>query len=206
MIQQQIVDRGVRNPRVLDAMMEVPREAFLPPNQRHTAYDDRAVALSAGQTISQPYIVAYMTQQLDVQPHHRILEIGTGSGYQCAVLARLAAHVYSVERIDELREQAEATLAGLGIQNATLRGGDGTLGWPEFAPYDRIMVTAAGPQLPPALIEQLADHGRLVMPIGGEADQIITVVDRSGDRIVQTPTLACRFVKLIGQEGWDAGP
>lgn len=206
MIQLQIRDRGVRDPRVLDAMMEIPREAFLPPSQCHTAYDDRALALAAGQTISQPYIVAYMTEQLDVQPQHRVLEIGTGSGYQCAVLARLAAHVYSIERIDELRKRAAAALAGLGITNVTLRGGDGTLGLPEFAPFDRIMVTAGGPQVPPALIEQLADGGRLVIPLGGETEQVITIVTRSGDRVIETPTLGCRFVKLIGKEGWQAGP
>lgn len=202
MIQQQIRDRGVRDPRVLEAMMAVPREEFLPPLQRHNAYDDRALALDHGQTISQPYIVAYMTEQLAVQPHHRVLEIGTGSGYQCAILSKLAEHVYSIERIDALRKGAAEALERLGVQNVTLRGGDGTMGLPEFAPYDRIMVTAAGPRVPQVLIDQLVEGGRLVIPIGGAMDQTIVVASKSGGRIIETATIGCRFVKLIGKEGW----
>jgi protein-L-isoaspartate(D-aspartate) O-methyltransferase len=202
MIQQQIRDRGVRDPRVLDALMAVPREEFLPPEQRHHAYDDRALALAHGQTISQPYIVAYMTEQLAVEPHHRVLEIGTGSGYQCAILAKIAQHVYSIERIDSLRQRAAETLERIGINNVTLRGGDGTMGLPEFAPYDRIMVTAAGPRVPQVLVDQLAEGGRLVIPIGGALDQTIVVASKSGGRIIETATIGCRFVKLIGQEGW----
>jgi protein-L-isoaspartate(D-aspartate) O-methyltransferase len=204
MIDDQIRPRGVCDLRVLDAMMSVPREVFVPPNLRLSAYEDRALPLAAGQTISQPYIVAYMTQQLAVEPHHRVFEIGTGSGYQCAILARLAAHVYSVERLDALRIAAAQTLAGLGIANITLRGGDGTLGLAEFAPYDRIIVTAAAPRIPPALIEQLIDRGRLVIPIGGPTEQTIVVVTRDGSRTTESSTLGCRFVKLIGKEGWRA--
>lgn len=204
MIDDQIRPRGVCDPRVLDAMMSVSREVFVPPNLRLSAYEDRALPLAAGQTISQPFIVAYMTQQLAVEPHHRVLEVGTGSGYQCAILARLAAHVYSVERIDDLRVAVARRLADLGITNVTVRGGDGTLGLTEFAPYDRILVTAAAPRIPPALIEQLIDRGRLVIPIGGPTEQTIVVVIRSGSRTTETSTLGCRFVKLIGKEGWRA--
>ncbi|MDO8631855.1 MAG: protein-L-isoaspartate(D-aspartate) O-methyltransferase [Phycisphaerales bacterium] len=202
MIDDQIRPRGVCDPRVLDAMMSVPREVFVPPHLRLSAYEDRALPLAVGQTISQPFIVAYMTQQLAVEPHHRVLEIGTGSGYQCAILARLAAHVYTIERLDALRSTAAQTLAGLAIANVTLRDGDGSLGLAEFAPYDRILVTAAAPRIPPALVEQLVDHGRLVIPIGGPTEQTIVVVTRDGSRTTETSTLGCRFVKLIGKEGW----
>lgn len=204
MVESQIKARGVRDLLVLDAMMAVPREEFLPPAERHRAYDDRALALAHGQTISQPFIVAHMTEQLRVEPDHRVLEIGTGSGYQCAILARLARHVYSIERIDALRERAAETLQRIGIMNVTLRGGDGSLGLPEFAPYDRIMVTAAGTHIPQVLIDQLVEAGRLVIPIGGESDQTIVVVTKIGSRVIETPTLGCRFVKLIGKEGWSA--
>jgi protein-L-isoaspartate(D-aspartate) O-methyltransferase len=204
MIEQQIRARGVRDPRVLDAMMAVPREQFLPPDQRHCAYDDRALALAHGQTISQPFIVAHMTEQLALEPHHYVLEIGTGSGYQCAILARLARHVYSIERIDALREKAGETMERIGVRNVTLRGGDGSLGLAEFAPYDRIMVTAAGPQVPQVLIDQLVDAGRLVIPIGGPKDQTIVVVTKTRTGTIENSTLGCRFVKLIGKEGWNA--
>jgi|CXWL01.1.fsa_nt_gi protein-L-isoaspartate(D-aspartate) O-methyltransferase len=203
MIEHQIRARGVRDRRVLDAMMAVPREQFLPPEQKHNAYDDRALALAHGQTISQPFIVAYMTEQLAVEPHHRVLEIGTGSGYQCSILARLAEHVYSIERIDALRERGAETLKRIGVRNVTLRGGDGTLGLPDLAPYDRIMVTAAGPHVPQVLIDQLVDGGRLVIPIGGAKEQTIVVVTKTGNRIIEHSTLGCRFVKLIGKEGWS---
>jgi protein-L-isoaspartate(D-aspartate) O-methyltransferase len=202
MIQQQIEARGVHDPRVLEAMMDIPREEFLPADQWPSAYEDRALALAYGQTISQPFIVAFMTEQLRVESHHRVLEVGTGSGYQCAILSRLAAHVYSIERIPELRDRAALSLGRLGIHNVTLRVGDGSLGIPEFAPYDRILVTAAGHSIPRALKEQLVDGGRLVIPIGGAYEQTIVVAIRSAGNWTDTPTLGCRFVKLIGQEGW----
>ena len=202
MIDDQIRPRGVCDQRLIDAMMSVPREVFVLPHLRPSAYEDRALPLAAGQTISQPFIVAYMTQQLAVEPHHHVLEIGTGSGYQCAILARLAAHVCSVERIDDLRVAAARRLDDLGITNVTLCAGDGTLGLAEFSPYDRIIVTAAAPRIPPALIEQLADRGRLVIPIGGATEQTIVVVTRDGSRTIESSTIGCRFVKLIGREGW----
>jgi len=202
MIEQDIRRRGVRDPRVLDAMAIIPRERFVPPAQRAFAYEDHALPIDFGQTISQPFIVAYMTERLAVKPDAKVLEIGTGSGYQTAVLARLARTVHSVERIDALRERAAQTIAELQLTNVVFHPGDGSLGLPAFAPFDRIMVTAAAPRVPPTLVEQLADGGRLVVPVGGDTEQTIVEVVRKGSRTIETPKLACRFVKLIGQEGW----
>lgn len=224
MIDEQIRARGVHEQAVLDAMRAIPREEFVPAEAAEAAYDDRALPIQAGQTISQPFIVAFMTAQLDVGRDCRVLEVGTGSGYQTAVLAVLAKHVYTIERIDELRRLAERRLADLGLSNVTIRTGDGSMGLAEFAPYDRIIVTAAAPEIPQgrspikpgvaggqspikpgfagSLTAQLAVGGRLIIPVGGETDQTIIRVDRLPDRFVETPLLACRFVKLIGQEGW----
>jgi protein-L-isoaspartate(D-aspartate) O-methyltransferase len=202
MVEEQIRGRGIRDENVLSAMMEVPREEFLPSELRELAYDDRAIGVGFQQTISQPFIVAYMTEQLDVLPHCRILEVGTGTGYQTAILAKLGQHVYSVERIPELRDRAAETLARLGVKNVTLIVGDGTLGLPEEAPFDRIIVTAGAPSVPPPLVEQLADGGLMVLPVGGETEQSIVRVARFGDRVVDHSLLGCRFVKLIGDAGW----
>jgi len=202
MIQQDIRRRGVRDPRVLDAMATIPRERFVPPAERTFAYEDHALSIDFGQTISQPFIVAYMTELLAVPPDAKVLEIGTGSGYQTAVLARLARTVHTVERLDALRERTARTIAELQLTNVVLHAGDGSLGLPTFAPFDRIIVTAAAPRVPPPLIVQLADSGRLVIPIGGDVNQTIVQVIRKGSRTIETPMLACRFVKLIGQEGW----
>ena len=205
MIEEQIRSRGVHDPRVLDAMASLPRERFVPPSERGMAYDDRALPIECGQTISQPLIVGYMTEVLAVTPDSKVLEIGTGSGYQTAVLARLARVVHSVERIDALRERAAENLAGLQLTNIFLHSGDGSLGLPAFAPFDRIIVTAGAPRIPPSLVEQLVDGGRLVIPVGGPTEQTVVCVVREGSRTVETPMLACRFVKLIGREGWK-GP
>ena len=208
MIEEQIRSRGVHDPRVLDAMASLPRERFVPPSERGMAYEDRALPIECGQTISQPLIVGYMTEVLAVTPDSKVLEIGTGSGYQTAVLARLARVVHSVERIDALRERAAENLAGLQLANIFLHSGDGSLGLPAFAPFDRIIVTAGAPRIPPSLVEQLVDGGRLVIPVGGPTEQTVVCVVREGSRTVETPMLACRFVKLIGREGWqgpDAG-
>lgn len=205
MIFEQIHQRGVRNPRVLDAMDAIPREWFVPGHLKHAAYDDQALPIAEGQTISQPYIVAYMTAQLHVRSTDRVLEIGTGTGYQCAVLAHLAREVYSIERIESLHEAARERLARLGLGNVHLRVGDGTLGWPEAAPFDRIMITAGAPEVPPRLFDQLIDGGRLVAPLGSEDQQRIVVVERLGERLVETPLIGCRFVKLIGEAAWPAG-
>lgn len=202
MVEQQVRRRGIRDKRVLDAMLAVPREAFVPKHAQSAAFDDRALPVAHGQTISQPYIVAYMTEQLAVAEGHRVLEIGTGTGYQTAILARTAKHVYSIERIDAMRDMAAANLASVGVANTTLSTGDGSLGLPEHAPFDRIIVTAAAPHVPRPLVEQLVDGGILVVPVGGANEQTLIRVVRSGKRTIEKPTLACRFVKLIGAEAW----
>ena len=203
MVESQIKPRGVRDPRVLEAMMTVPRERFVAPAHRAEAYEDRALPVAHGQTISQPFIVAYMTEQLALTPDDRVLEIGTGTGYQAAILAQLCRHVYTVERIPELQAEAASILRDLNLRNVSMSTGDGSLGLPLHAPYDCILVTAAAPQTPTSLVEQLVDGGRLVVPVGGPSEQIIVRVVRRGARSTETPMLACRFVKLIGKEGWD---
>ena len=204
MVEEHIRARGVHDPRVLEVMANLPRERFVPPAERNTAYDDRALAIDFGQTISQPFIVAYMTELLGVTPDSKVLEIGTGSGYQTAVLARLARTVHSVERIDALRERAAESLAELQLTDIVLHAGDGSLGLPGFAPFDRIIVTAAAPRVPPSLVGQLVDQGRLVIPVGGATEQTVVCVVRDGPRTIETPKLGCRFVKLIGREGWES--
>lgn len=202
MVDEQIRARGVRDRRVLQTMTSVPRHEFLPPDIIQQAYADRAVGIGHGQTISQPFIVAFMTEQLGVDPDSRVLEIGTGSGYQTAILSELALHVFTVERISALHQRAKALLQRLGVTNVSLFESDGTLGLPDAAPFDRIMVTAAGPTVPPTLISQLAEGGVLVIPVGNRGTQTIVKVRCRRGRTVETPLLACRFVKLIGEEGW----
>lgn len=202
MIDRQLRDRGIRNPRVLAVMAELPREAFLPPHLAASAYDDSALPARCGQTVSQPYIVAVMTERLRVEPHHRVLEIGTGAGYQTAILARLAAAVYSVERIAELSRDAAERLSHLGVENLQLCVGDGSLGWPEHAPFDRIMVTAGAPDVPAALSAQLADGGRMVIPVGPSDAQVLICVERRGGEFRREHIVACRFVRLIGRDAW----
>lgn len=202
MIDQQLRSRGIKDERVLQAMRTVPRERFMPQSIRHDAYEDRALPIARGQTISQPYIVAYMTELLELTPSCRVLEVGTGSGYQTAILSRLCHHVYSVERIQELHDQANDVLASLNTENATLLVADGSTGLPQHAPYDRIMVTAATPRVPEPLVDQLADNGRMVLPVGGKSEQTIVWVDRRGEKVIETRGIACRFVKLIGKKGW----
>jgi protein-L-isoaspartate(D-aspartate) O-methyltransferase len=202
MVDEQVRSRGIADERVLAAMKEIPREKFVPAGQASEAFGDRALAIDCGQTISQPYIVAAMTALLDLQPHHRVLEIGTGSGYQTAVLASLSGQVYTIERIELLQSAARVLLESLGFNNVRYRVGDGSAGWPEEAPFDRILVTAGAPEMPPALVAQLVDKGRLIVPVGHERDQILTVVERDGSRIKETPRFPCRFVKLIGEQAW----
>lgn len=205
MVNRQLRARGIADPRVLEAMRDVPRERFVPIEYLDNACDDSPLPIGSGQTISQPYIVAYMTEQLDVRPEHRVLEVGTGSGYQTAVLAQLCAHVYTIERIAELHDSARRVLSELGLlARVTMRCGDGSLGWPEEAPFDRVIVTAAAPQVPPALVEQLVEGGVLVAPIGVDHSQTVVRVERRRGRTVETPLLGCRFVRLIGAGGWKA--
>jgi len=203
MVVDQIERRGIRSPRVLSAIEKVPRDRFLPAEARSIAYTDRAVPIACEQTISQPYMVALMTDALDVtggQQH--VLEVGTGSGYQTAILAELAADVVTVERHVELSRTASATLASLGYGNVRCVVGDGTLGWPEAAPYDRILVTAMARQYPPAVWQQLIDGGVLVMPIVESARQILWRWEKRDGEAVGTRLAGCRFVPLIGQQGW----
>jgi protein-L-isoaspartate(D-aspartate) O-methyltransferase len=192
---EQLRARGVADARVLAAMAAVPRERFVPEDVALRAYDDNALPIGQGQTISQPYVVAYMTEALGVLEHHRVLEIGTGSGYQAAILGELAREVYTIEIIPELAARAESTLRQLGYTHVHTRTGDGYAGWPEQAPFDRVMVTAAPEQIPQPLIDQLAVGGRLVAPVGrqGEA-QDITIVDRTPDGLVQRRTMQVWFV------------
>lgn len=196
MVEEQIVARGVRDPRVLAAMRAIPRHRFVPEGLWGAAYDDSPLPIGHGQTISQPYIVAYMSETLGVEPQHRVLEIGTGSGYQAAVLARLAREVYSVEIVPELAERARATLAALGVGNVRVLAGDGYQGWPQHAPFDRVMVTAAPPEMPQALVDQLVVGGRLIAPVG-EGDQWIRVVTKLPDRVVEQTTIPVRFVPMV---------
>ena len=204
MVRDQLAAREITDPRVLDVMRAVPRHRFVPPEHLVDAYADRALALDRGQTISQPYIVALMTQSLEVAPEHRVLEVGTGSGYQTAILARLARRVYTIERIDALSTAARATIGLPWTRNITFRVGDGTLGWPDGGPFDRIIVTAGAPAVPDALVEQLVEGGRLVIPVGPGDRQTLMLVYRHGDRIEEQKLVPCRFIKLIGQAGWPA--
>ena len=195
MVEQQIARRGVTDARVLDAMRKVPRERFVPPDQALRAYDDRALPIGRGQTISQPYIVAYMTEALRVSPNNRVLEIGTGSGYQAAILGELAREVYSVEIVSELAARASATLKALGYTQVQVRDGDGYAGWPEHAPFDRILITAAVQTIPQPLIDQLAPGGVLVAPVGSQGQtQWITIAEKTAQGVVQRRTIAVQFV------------
>jgi protein-L-isoaspartate(D-aspartate) O-methyltransferase len=203
MIEHDLRRRGVSDPRVLEAMGDIPRHVFVPAAERANAYQDRALPLEIGQTISQPYMVAIMTQALRIAPHHRVLEIGTGSGYHTAVLARLASHVFTVERIPDLQGGAREVLEELGVANVTFAVGDGSRGWPRHAPYDRIVVTAGAPDVPGPLKEQLADDGgRLVIPVGDADEQDLLVVTREGQSWTSESLMGCRFVPLVGDEGW----
>jgi protein-L-isoaspartate(D-aspartate) O-methyltransferase len=204
MVDRQIAARGVRSERVLEAMRKVPRERFVPVRMAEFAYDDAPLPIGEGQTISQPYIVAYMTEALALEGGEKILEIGTGSGYAAAVLGEIADEVYTIERIDRLADSARATLADLGYDNVTVLHGDGTLGWPDQAPYDGIVVTAGGPEVPASLKQQLKIGGRLVIPVGGHLDiQKLVCVTRISEQEFRSEDLvAVRFVPLVGAEGW----
>ena len=206
MVQRQIAGRGVRSEKVLDAMRKVPRERFLPNGQAVWAYDDAPLPIGDGQTISQPYIVAYMTEALVLDGGEKVLEIGTGSGYAAAVLAEIAADVYTIERIDGLAIMARRVLDKLGYRNVHVRHGDGTLGWPEHAPFDAIVVTAGGPDVPDTLKRQLKIGGRLVMPIGKTTwfQELVRVTRITAADFDTEYLVPVRFVPLIGEEGWDS--
>jgi protein-L-isoaspartate(D-aspartate) O-methyltransferase len=201
-IARQLRDKGIHDRRVLDAIAKVPRDRFVPPETRDQALEDRAVEIGCDQTISQPFIVAVMTLELVLKGTERVLEIGTGSGYQAAILAHLAREVFTVERFTELSLRARGILDGLGLTNIHYKIGDGTLGWPEQAPFDRIIVTAAAPAMPPSLFDQLAEGGLIVAPIGNDELQQIKVIRKVKGKPSTREVLSCRFVKLIGEEGW----
>ncbi len=207
MIRIHLEDRGISDPAVLAAMREVPREAFVAAEIRDAAYDDHPLPIEEGQTISQPYIVAYMLEALELSPADRTLEIGTGSGYAAAVLSRCAASVVTVERLAGLAQSARHRLETLGYTNIRVVEGDGTLGWPDEAPYDAIVVTAGAPEVPAPLLLQLAVGGRLVIPVGaGAYDQLLLRVRRVGNDDYRTESLCgVRFVPLIGEAGWHEG-
>jgi protein-L-isoaspartate(D-aspartate) O-methyltransferase len=205
MVEEQIRGRGVRDRALLAAMREVPREAFVKPGFEDFAYEDAPLPIGEGQTISQPYVVAMMIEAAAIRPGDRVLEIGAGSGYVAALLSRIAAHVHAIERLASLGEAARERLAGLGYANIELRVGDGTLGWPEAAPFDAILVAAAGPEVPEALKGQLVVGGRLVIPVGrsDRYQQLEKLVRKDETRFLAEHLGTVSFVPLIGAQGWD---
>ncbi len=200
MVEQQLKARDIRSEPVLDAMRTVPRHLFVPEPRRDEAYGDFALPIGLDQTISQPYIVAFMTQALELEPGHRVLEIGTGSGYQAAVLSLLAKEVYTIEILPALASRARQTLAELGYRNVEVRAGNGYLGWPEYAPFDRIMVTAAPDEVPPALVQQLKVGGLMAIPVG-TASQELRILRRTATGTQTLRTLPVRFVPMVGKPG-----
>jgi protein-L-isoaspartate(D-aspartate) O-methyltransferase len=206
MVRTQLEPRGIRDPRVLEVLRTVDRARFVPPDVRHAAYEDRPLGIGEGQTISQPYMVAVMTQALDLAGTERVLEIGTGSGYQTAVLARLAYQVYTIELHGVLLEQAHSVLDLMGLANIRYRVGNGRIGWPEESPFDRILCAAAAPEIPQAWIEQLADPGILLLPVGGWEGQTLVQVAKSGGLLTRHEFCPCRFVPLVeGEPGAEDG-
>ena len=202
MVDTQIITRGIRDRRVIEAMRKVPRHLFVERSLWNEAYDDHPLPIDHDQTISQPYMVALMTEALELRGDEKTLEIGTGSGYQTAILAELSDTVYTIERIAPLLDKAKAVLSELGYDNIFFKAYDGTLGWEEFAPYDAIIVTAGAPRIPPPLMDQLKEGGRLVIPVGGKYSQeLIKLVKRKGS-FKETNLGGCRFVDLIGVHGW----
>ncbi len=202
MLEEQLIARGISDRNIINTFYKVERHKFLPENLRSSAYGDFPLPIGEGQTISQPYIVALMTESLKLTGREKVLEIGTGSGYQTAILAELAKQVYSIERIESLSRQAEQTLKALGYKNIEARVDDGTLGLAEKAPFDGIIVTAASPSIPLPLTEQLNENGRLVIPLGGSYSQMLTVVTKRLSKLITEEICSCVFVPLIGKYGY----
>ena len=202
MVESQLIARGIKDQRVIDAMLKVPRHLFVEEAMAAQAYSDSPLPIGVKQTISQPYMVALMTEQLRLSGGERVLEIGTGSGYQAAILATLAGHVYTVERHRLLALQARRVLDRLGLLNISLKIGDGSNGWEEESPFDAIMVTAGAPEVPQPLLDQLAIGGRLVIPVGSQFEQVLIRVTRTADGFAKEQSVGCRFVKLVGKSGW----
>ncbi|TFG50005.1 MAG: protein-L-isoaspartate(D-aspartate) O-methyltransferase [Anaerolineales bacterium] len=203
MVEQQIANRGITSPRILEAFREVPRHMFVPDNQQIYAYQDGPLPIGLGQTISQPYIVAYMTDFLRLQGDEKVLEIGTGSGYQAAILGLLAREIHTIERHPALADYATRLLGELGYKNIQVHKGDGTRGLPGYAPYQAIMVTAAGPEVPAPVLDQLAEGGRLIMPVGPKGSQVLCLYHREGDSVHREDLVPVAFVPLVGEYGWD---
>jgi len=199
MVERQLKGRGIKDERVLAAMGKVPREAFVPPESRAASYEDGPLPIGHGQTISQPYIVAFMTERLRPKPNDRVLEIGTGSGYQAAILAGLVKDVYTIEIIDALAKDAEATLRRLGYKNVHVRVGDGYRGWPEHAPFDAITVTCAPDHVPQPLIDQLKEGGRMIIPVGGFGNQELYLLEKKNGQLQRRSVLPVRFVPMAGE-------
>ena len=204
MVAEQLRSRDIVDERVLTAMERVPRELFVPEHERERAYEDLALPIAAGQTISQPYMVARISEALALKGDERVLDVGTGSGYHAAVLAELAAEVHSIERIPELAATARANLVAAGYERVEVHVGDGTLGLPELAPFDAISIAAAAPDLPRSLYEQLKPRGRLAVPVGGRRGQRLEVVVRSPEGPAVVHSVPCRFVPLVGEEGFES--
>jgi protein-L-isoaspartate(D-aspartate) O-methyltransferase len=205
MVREQIAARGIRDPRVLHAFLTVPRERFVPPDLAASAYEDTALPIAAGQTISQPYMVATMTDVLAVRGDERVLEVGTGSGYQAAILSRLADRVYTVERHRELSERAQVVCHELGYTNIVYRLIGDRQGWPEEAPFDAIMVTAGAPRIPADLLAQLDAGGRMAIPVGPEETQTLLLLRKTPEGIQESAITPCRFVPYVGEGGWPSG-
>jgi protein-L-isoaspartate(D-aspartate) O-methyltransferase len=201
MVEEQLIPRGIKDKRIIETFYKVERHKFVPENLRGSAYGDFPVSIGEGQTISQPYIVALMTECLQLKGVEKVLEVGTGSGYQAAILAELAKEIYSIDRIEPLAKKAEAVLNELGYKNIKIKVGDGSQGMPEEAPFDRIIVTAAGPCIPLPLTEQLNENGRLVIPLGESFSQILTVLEKKKGSLIAREICGCVFVPLIGKYG-----
>lgn len=202
MVDEQLVLRGIRDARVLKAMSVVERHRFVPESLRGGAYADHPLPIGYGQTISQPYMVALMSESLQLSGGEKVLEIGTGSGYQTAILAELAKDVYSIERIDSLANKAQDLLASLGFTNVHIKAGDGTSGWPEEAPFERVIITAASPTVPQPLLDQLKDGGKMLLPLGGSLSQMLTLIEKNGRDLRYSDICQCVFVPLMGKYGW----
>ena len=203
LVDELISDGWLKSPHIIEAFKTIKRADFLPDDLKELTEFNEALAIGYGQTISQPLIVATMTSIIDPKPTDKILELGTGSGYQAAILCELSKHVYSIERISGLSNRARRALYDIGYMNFTLRIGDGTNGWPEKAPFNGIIVTAGSPDIPKPLYKQLADGGKLVIPVGGAEQQALKVITRKGRKFIEETVFGCRFVKLIGEHGWN---
>jgi protein-L-isoaspartate(D-aspartate) O-methyltransferase len=202
MVEEQIISRGITGRNVIAALLKVPRELFVSKENAGNAYSDHPVPIGSEQTISQPYMVALMTDLLLLKGDEKVLEIGTGSGYQTAILAELSGKVYTVERLETLQEKAKKILSFMGYKNIYFKAGDGTLGWKEFAPFDRIMVTAGVQDVPPPFTEQLAEGGKMVIPVGSRTSQVLTLLEKENGEISMKNITGCIFVPLVGKYGW----